>query len=605
VYPMKEKLQFLIKQYINIKDFHRTYTFVKPFIMKRWKAYVFILLLLGLDIYLTIAFARYYGEITDEAIHGGFQQILSFIPYGGLLILLSIFSSVCYTYCETIATNGVKMDMKNHFFHHVLRLQAGDVSNYRSGELMSHFSNDIHGVDGVIGSSLISLIRLPIIFIVVFIYLSNINLTLCFISLIVAPVVALSGVVFGLLLRKNGRLIHSLIGNINSHLSETFHGFQVIRSFTLEKLQYNKFVQQNKELLQLELDNAKLRSWYNTGGQIIGSVIFMVNLSIGALFVSKGALTVGALLTFLNLVNHLFYPVTGLAGLWAGFQRSVAALERVLDIMEKTPDTKELPSFSQPLNNIESIEFDDVTFSYENNKRVLQNFHLNIPAGKMIALVGPTGAGKSTLFNLIQGFYRPQSGAIRLSGRSIQDIFVSELRSSISYVPQDTFLFSGTIRENLLIARPYATENELVDAAVSAQIHDFILSLPKGYDTEIGENGIKLSGGQKQRIAIARAIIKNAPILLLDEATSALDGETEFHVKEALEELMRGRTTIVIAHRLSTIQNADIILVMDNGEIVQRGTHKELISQSGLYQKLNKRAHKSKKVNQLSLVSKL
>lgn len=594
---MKEKLNLLIKRYFTIRDLRRTFLFVKPFIMKQWKAYLFIILLLGLDIYLTIAFAKFFGQITDSAIQGGYKQILSFIPFGGLLIVLSIFSSVCYTYCETFATNGVKMDMKNHLFQHVLRLAAGDVSNYRSGELMSHFSNDIHGVDGVIGSNLISLIRLPIIYIVVFVYLANINLTLCLISLIVAPIVAISGVVFGLLLRKNGRLIHSLIGNINNLLSETFHGFQVIRSFTLEKLQYKKYVHQNKVLFQLELENAKLRSWYNTGGQIIGSTTFIVNLSIGALFVSNGALTVGSLLTFLNLVNHLFYPITGFGGLWAGFQRSVAALERVLDVFDKPIDTKELPAFDPSMKKVESIGFKDVTFSYDHNNNVLENFHLDIPAGKMIAIVGPTGAGKSTLFNLLQGFYKPESGEIKISGKSIKEFSTSQLRSVIAHVPQETFLFAGSFRENLMLARPNVSEKEMIEAAVIAEIHEYILSLPKGYDTEIGENGIKLSGGQKQRIAIARAIIKDAPILLLDEATSALDGETEFHVKEALEEVMRGRTTIVIAHRLSTIQNADIIFVMNNGKIVQSGTHKELIKQNGLYRKLHNSAFNSNKIN--------
>ena len=228
------------------------------------------------------------------------------------------------------------MDLKNHLFHHILRLPAGNTSNLRTGELMSHFSNDIHDVDGVIGSSLLSLFRLPIVYIVIFIYLANINLTLSLVSLIIAPIAALAGIVFGFLLRKNGRLIHRLVGDINSLLNETFQGFAVIRSFTLEKLQYKKYKKKNQELFKLELENTKLQSWYYTGGQIIGSVTFLVNLTVGALFVSKGVLTVGALLTFLNLVNHLYYPLTGLASLWAGFQRSVAGLERVLDVLEKT-----------------------------------------------------------------------------------------------------------------------------------------------------------------------------------------------------------------------------------------------------------------------------
>lgn len=601
---MKERINSLIKQYFTMKDMRRTFSFVLPFIMKRWKAYIVILLLLGLDIYLTIAFAKYYGQITDAAIHGGYQQILSFIPYGALLILLSIVSSVSYTYFNMIATNGVKMDIKNHFFHHVLRLPAADTSNIRSGELMSHFSNDIHGVDGVIGSNLISLVRLPIIYIVVFFYLVNINLTLCLVSLIIAPIAALSGVAFGLLLRRNGRLIHRLVGNINSLLNETFHGFTVIRSFTLEKLQYNKYAKQNKELFQLELENAKLQSWYNTGGQILGSITFMINLSVGALFVSKGVLTVGALLTFLNLVGHLFYPITGMASLWAGFQRSVAALERVLAVLETPADLKNLPSFEPSLKRVDSIQFHNVTFRYVENKNVLEHFHLEIPAGKVVALVGPSGAGKSTLFNLLQGFYKPQSGEIQIAGKSIKEFSASELRSSIAHVPQETFLFAGTVRENLLIARPHVTDKEMVEAAISAEIHDFILALPNGYDTQIGENGIKLSGGQKQRVAIARAILKDAPILLLDEATSSLDGETEYYVKEALEELMKDRTTIIIAHRLSTIKNADVIMVMNDGKIIQQGSHEELLGQKGLYRKLNEALFSPNKARPLTLVSK-
>lgn len=586
-----------------MKDIQRALSFVWPFILKRWKAYLLILLLLGLDIYLTISFARYYGNLTDSAIRGGYQEILSLVPYGAILILISIFSNVSYTFCNLVATNGVKMDIKNHFFHHVLRLPAGVTSNYRSGELMSHFSNDINGVDGVIGSSLISLIRLPIIYIVVFIYLAQINFILCLVSLVIAPISAIAGVVFGLLLRKNGRLIHQLVGNINSHLSETFHGFTVIRSFTLEKLQYIKYFNQNRKLYKLEIENAKLQSWYRTGEQIIGSVTFIINLSIGALFVSNGELTVGALLTFLNLVTHLFYPITGLGNIWAGFQRSVAALERILDVMDKQVDTVELPTFSPNIMGKGSIQFNNVTFGYEENQQVFKNFSLEIPTGKVVALVGPSGAGKSTLFNLIQRFYQPQSGDIAIAGKSLKEITSSELRSSIGLVPQETFLFSGTMRENLLLARPGISEKEMVHAAIKAEIHDFILSLPNGYDTQIGENGMKLSGGQKQRVAIARAILKDSPILLLDEATSALDGETEYYVKEALEELMEGRTTIIIAHRLSTIQHADMILVMDKGRIIQQGTHNDLMKQEGLYKYLHESSFKNKNHPSLSLVS--
>lgn len=598
---MRIQIQSLFKQYFSFDDIRSVFSFVFPFIRRKWKAYLIILLLLGVDIYLTIAFASYYGQITDAALHGGYRKIVSYIPYGVFLIFLSIASNISFTYFNVIATNAVKMDLKNHFFHHVLRLPAGDVSQYRTGDLMSHFTNDINGIDGIIGSSLLGLIRLPIIYIVVFLYLIHINLTLCFVSLIIAPIAALTGLGFGVLLRKNGRSIHRLIGNINSHLNETFHGLNVIRSFTLEKLQYQKYKDQNHDLLKLELENAKLQNWYRTGEQIIGSTTFIVNLSVGALFVSKGILTVGALLTFLNLVTHLFYPITGMANVWAGFQRSAAALERVLEVLKKQADVTELPSYMPAPDVKGEIQFQHVNFSYVNNKRVFENLTIKIPFGKVTALVGPSGAGKSTLCSLIQGFYKPESGDITISGKAIQEYSAAELRSSIAHVPQETFLFSGTVRDNLMIARPNLTEKEMVQAAINAEIHEFILSLPKGYDTEIGENGIKLSGGQKQRISIARALLKNASILLLDEATSALDSETEHHVKEALERLMKGRTTIVIAHRLSTIQNADVIMVMDQGRIIQIGNHETLIKQNGLYRKLNEASFKNKKDNLLSM----
>lgn len=583
---MKAQIQILIKQNLNFKEIRRTFDLLKPFILKQWKAYAVLFMLLFVDLFLTIAFAKFYGNLTDTALHGGYKKVLSLIPYGLFLILLNITSNVSHLYFDTMATNGVKKELKNYLLHHILRIPAKETNQFYTGRLMAHFSNDIHGVDGVIGSSLLNLIRLPIVYATVFIYLAHINLTLSLLSLVIAPITGLSGILFGLLLRKNGRQIHQLVGSINQILNETFHGLHVIRSFTLEKKVYDQYNTKNEELYQLELENAKFRGWYFTGGQIINSVTFLVSLTVGALFLSKDVLTVGALLTFLNLVNHLVYPLTGMASRWAGFQRSIAALERVLDVLERPVQTPELPDYSPSIGLSESIYFKNVAFGYEEEQLVFENLHLEIPAGKVVALVGPSGAGKTTLFNLLQGFYQPQSGSIYFDRIPIESFSQMELRSAIGHVPQDTFLFSGTIRENLLLARRNISESEMVDAAVTAHIHEFILSLPSGYDTEIGEKGVKLSGGQKQRLAIARAILKDAPILLLDEATSALDGETEQHVKKALDELMKGRTTIVIAHRLSTVKNADLIFVMDQGKIVQMGSHQDLIKQGGLYGKL-------------------
>jgi ATP-binding cassette, subfamily B, bacterial len=582
----KQRINALRKQYFNFSDFSGPFLLLKPFILKQWKAYVILLLLLGVDIFFAIAYAWFFGNLTDAAVKGNLVSIKTLIPIGIGLTIVSIVANYCDIYFETVTSNGLKNHLKEYLLEHILRLPANEASNMRSGDLISYFNHDIHGVDGVIGSSLIGLIRLPLVFITVFIYLFQLNWLLCLVSVLVIPIAIFGGVFFGLLLKKNGRMLHQLVADINSTLSETFQGLQVIRSFTLEQNVFNRFKQKNNQYYKLELENAKLQGWYYSGGYLINSLVMLTNLCLGAYFVSIGTLTVGSLLIFLNLVGNLVYPMTGLAGQWAGFQRSVTAIERLVDLLNKPTSTEELPSFVPTITNVKSIQFQDISFRYEENNQIFNQLNLDIPAGKLIAFVGPSGAGKTTLFNLLQGFYKPQFGRILINGLSTEVLTISELRSLIAHVPQETFLFSGSIKENLVLARPGVTDGEILIAAKNANIHDFIEALPNGYDTEIGERGIKLSGGQKQRIAIARAILKNAPILLLDEATSALDTETEHIIQDELEQLMKNRTTLVIAHRLSTVQNADVIVVVNNGKVEQIGSHQVLINQEGLYRKL-------------------
>ncbi|MBM7618246.1 ABC-type multidrug transport system fused ATPase/permease subunit [Bacillus tianshenii] len=584
----KQRLMELKSQYFSVNDIKKTFVLLSPFIKKNKKAYMILLSLLLVDIGLTIGFAWFFGNIADAAVQSNFNDIRWLVPIGISITLISIVTGFIYIYFEAIATYGVKKDLKNHVFQHVLRLPASTASNRSSGELVSHFTNDINSIDGVVGSNIINFIYLPLIYLTVFIFLFQINWQLSMISLLVAPAAIVSGAFFGILLRNNGREIHHLVAKMNGFLNESFQGFLTVRSFTLEKLLYRNYRKQNQELYSLEMKNAKLRGWFHSGSQLVSSLTYIATLCVGAYFVSTGVMTVGSLLIFVTLVNHLVYPLTELAGKWAGFQRSISAVERVVTVLEEKPDCEELPTYLRPDDRgLQAITFKDIHFSYDENQKVFEHFNLHIPAGQVIAIVGPSGAGKSTLFNLLQCFYRPQSGEISIGGRSIEEFTIAELRSRIAHVSQDTFLFQGTIRENLMLARPDVTEEEMEEAARIANIDSFIQSLTRGYDTEIGERGIKLSGGQKQRIAIARAVLKKAPILLLDEATSALDNETEYQVKAALDVLMEGRTTLVIAHRLSTIQHADLILVMDQGEIVQYGRHEELLDEPGLYKKLN------------------
>nr|WP_231572547.1 ABC transporter ATP-binding protein [Halobacillus sp. BBL2006] len=573
-----------VRRYFSFAEMKRIIQLLFPYVVRHKKAYLGLFVILLLDIALALAFAWFFGNVIDAAVQSNFVRLRWLIIAGIGISGLSMTVNFLDTYLETIALNGVKKDFNNDVYEHVVHMQGRHFSSYHSGELLSHFAHDLHQIEGVIGRGLLNLIRVPIISITVFIYLIHINWVLTLVILLVVPFAIVGGAVFGIWLRNNSRDIHELMGEISKTLNETFQGFMVIRSFTLETLFRNKYKQSNEKLYQLEVKDAKLRGWFNTGGEAVGMVTFLTTLAVGTYFVTDQVLTVGALLTYINLVNHLVYPLTGLAGQWAGYQRSVSAIERILKVLDQPREANSLETL--PFDYEGQIKVEGLTFSYDEKHPVFQQLEVTIPAKEMTAIVGPSGAGKSTLFYLLQGFYQPQSGSISMDGVPLDEKNLRGLRQSIAYVPQETFLFSGTIRENLRVAHEEMTELDMMEAAMSANIHSFIQSLPEGYDTEVGERGVRLSGGQKQRLAIARALLKDAPILLLDEATSSLDNETEHIVKEALERLMKGRTTLVIAHRLSTIQKADQIMVMDQGEIVQTGTHEQLIHVDGLYRDL-------------------
>lgn len=576
-----------IKPYFSIQDIQRAFSLLLPHLIGQWRAYLGLFVCVGMDIGLTLGFAWFIGSLTDTLVQGQFHQLKGLLMLGAGFIVASTATAYLDVYWESVAVNAVKRELKERLYKQILLISVKQATGTHSGQLLSSFTNDLQSIDGVIGRSLIDLIKLPLISVAVFIYLVQISWELSLISLIIAPAAILCGAVFGLLLRRNSGRILEEAGHMNSLINETLQGFMVIRAFTLEHSFFRKFNSRNKELYALELKDARIRGWFQAGGDGIGASVFLLSLCLGGYLVSGNSISLGSLLSFVNLTNHLVYPLTGLAALWAGFQRSVSAVERISAVLEQPVDTLDLPRNLQPRPLTASIQFRHISFSYDGQSPLFEQLNLHIPAGKTVAIVGTSGAGKSTLFNLLQGFYKPHSGEIVVDGIPSGQLTPSQLRSYFAYVPQETFLFDGSVRDNLLIARRGITQEEMVKAAMIANIHSFIQSLPEGYDTPIGERGLRLSGGQRQRIAIARAVLKNAPVLLLDEATSALDNETEQQVKIALEGLMLNRTTLVIAHRLSTIQNADWIIVLDKGRIVQTGKHDELITRDGAYRHLH------------------
>jgi len=395
-----------------------------------------------------------------------------------------------------------------------------------------------------------------------------------------------------LLKRKNSmedsfREIRKKIANINSQLENSISGVRVSKSFTNEDYEIEKFEDSNQEYSEARRVSYKIMAEYLAGMGIITNMLNLIVISVGGYLVYIDAITVGDLFAYTLYVNYFMQPIRRLTEFQQQLQDGKSGFVRFVEVMEIKPDIVDKKEAIE-LKEIEgNIEFNNVIFSYnEGEDKVLSDINFKIDAGKTIALVGPSGAGKTTLCHLIPRFYDISSGSIKIDGIDIRDVTLKSLRENIGLVQQEVFLFTGTVKENILYGRPNASDKEIIEAAKNASIHDFILTLPYGYETYVGEKGVKLSGGQKQRISIARLFLKNPPILILDEATSALDNKTEVAIQASLDELSQGRTSLIIAHRLSTIKNADEILVLTNEGIVESGNHETLIANGKIYANL-------------------
>jgi ATP-binding cassette, subfamily B, putative efflux pump len=475
-------------------------------------------------------------------------------------------------------------DIRDKMFDHIQRLSLRFYSNNKSGEIISRVIHDVEQTKTFVITGLMNVwLDMATIIIAVAIMFSM-DFWLTIVALSMLPVYAFSVKFFYARLRQLTKDRSQALAEVQGHLHERVQGMSVIRSFALEEHEQVQFDKRNSKFLNRAMDhtkwNAKTFSVVNT----VTDIAPLLVIGFAAYQAITGNITIGALFAFVAYMDRLYNPLRRLVNSSTTLTQSIASMDRMFEFLDESYDIEDSPG-AKPINHVKgALEFENVSFSYnEKEEDVLHNVSLSVTPGETIALVGMSGGGKSSLISLIPRFYDVTEGSLKLDGTDIRDLQVRSLRDKIGMVLQDNILFSESVRANILMGNPEASDDAMISAAKAANAHDFIMNLPEGYDTKIGERGVKLSGGQKQRVAISRVFLKNPPILILDEATSALDLESEHLIQEALEKLAKDRTTFIVAHRLSTITHADRIIVIDHGKIVEIGKHKELMEKQGPY----------------------
>ena len=500
------------------------------------------------------------------------------IPVVGLIRGVSEYASKYYVQW---VGNRVVLDLRDAMFAHLNRLSLGYFVQSRTGEVISRITNDTTVVQSSVSTVVEDIAKEPMTVVAMMVYILTLDPVLALISLVLFPVCIVPVLMFGRKVRRYARESQQRIADLVSILQENVACVRIIKAFGMEPYEQKRFHDQNRMFFGRIMKVTRARS------AIEPIIVFITTLGFGLLlvYVWKVGMTAGEFITFAGAMVMLYTPVKKLSRVHLQIEQAAASAERIFDVLDTAIDVQDQPdavAFEEP---VESITFENVSFSY-GEKPVLQNIQLDVPAGTRVAIVGGSGAGKTTLVSLLPRFYDPASGRVLFNGRDLKSFTLASLRRQIGLVTQDTVLFNDTVANNIAYGTAAASRDDIIAAAKRANAHDFISAMPDGYDSVIGELGARLSGGQRQRLAIARAMLRNPPIMLLDEATSALDTESERLVQSALTELMRDRTVFAIAHRLSTVISSDLIIVMDQGRIVESGRHEELVQRGGLYKKL-------------------
>ncbi len=565
----------------NKEILSRLYTIIKKFRFKFYVAIIAMIIVAAMNGVQTFILK----DLIDKIFIAKNLFFLKLIP----LLIIVVFAIKClayYTYQVLLEIIGQSIirDFRINIFKHIHTLPLSFFNSTPTGTLISRVISDVTLMQQAVSNALIHIIRDSCTFVILMGVVFYMNWRLAMISFIILPIAAIPIVYFGKLFRRLSIRTQEKTAHVSNMLFETITGSKIVKAFCREEYESKRFVKQIGDLFSITIRDAKFRSLQHPLMEFIGGIAIALIVWYGGQAVISDKSTPGEFVAFIVALITAYDPVKGISRINSTIQQGMAAATRVFSLLDikpeitDPPNAKVLPPFSS------TIEFDSLTFSYNDEEDVLKNINLTVPAGEALAIVGPSGGGKTTLTNLIPRFLDVHQGKIRIDGMNIKDCTLASLRTQISIVTQQTILFNDSVKNNIAYGDLLASDEKIFEAAKAAHAYDFINRLPQGFDTIIGEGGSRLSGGERQRVSIARAILKDAPILILDEATSSLDTESEREVQKALENLMKNRTTLVIAHRLSTIKNANRIIVIKDGVIVEEGNHEDLMAQHGEYE---------------------